>query len=118
MMSPDVKKLWIDALLSGEFEQGKHTLQTTDGKYCCLGVLCEVYRRETGRGEWKSHASPCGAYFEVDGHKGRGVLPDPVMAWAGLREENPVIDDVTLARWNDSRDASFKGIANLIEVVL
>lgn len=34
-------RLWIDALRSGEFEQGKSYLNR-NGKMCCLGVLCEV----------------------------------------------------------------------------
>lgn len=44
------KKLWIEALKSGKFNQGKKRLCTintpntdpTNRSYCCLGVLCEV----------------------------------------------------------------------------
>lgn len=32
---------WIDALLSGEFKQGKGRLRTGDS-FCCLGVACAV----------------------------------------------------------------------------
>ena len=36
-----IKQRWIDALRSGQYLQGRGQLQA-DGKFCCLGVLCEV----------------------------------------------------------------------------
>lgn len=41
-MDPTEKQEWIDALLSGDFEQGKHVLNYINGGSCCLGVWCEV----------------------------------------------------------------------------
>jgi hypothetical protein len=41
MMHPELKELWIEALLSGEIPQAKGRLRRTKGM-CCLGVLCEV----------------------------------------------------------------------------
>lgn len=36
-------KIWCDALRSGKYAQGKHSLhQETSGSYCCLGVACKV----------------------------------------------------------------------------
>lgn len=32
---------WADELQSGKYEQGKGLLKS-DGRYCCLGVLCEA----------------------------------------------------------------------------
>ena len=48
-------KKWLEALRSGEYEQGKGFLKTEDG-YCCLGVLqhClsgEVERDDRGESE-------------------------------------------------------------------
>lgn len=34
-------KKWISALRSGKYPQGTHRLNR-QGKYCCLGVACEV----------------------------------------------------------------------------
>lgn len=34
-------RLLVDALESGEYEQGQNRLQQ-NGKFCCLGVACEV----------------------------------------------------------------------------
>jgi len=32
---------WVNALRSGDYEQGQDYL-CRDGKFCCLGVLCEI----------------------------------------------------------------------------
>ena len=40
-MKAELKQKWVDALRSGDYEQGKGALLAS-GKYCCLGVLCEV----------------------------------------------------------------------------
>lgn len=42
-MKPEIKKLWVDALRSGEYKQAKHKLRTTKGSFCCLGVLCNLH---------------------------------------------------------------------------
>jgi hypothetical protein len=44
-MRAEIKE-WTDALRSGEFEQGRSLLVTEDGKYCCLGVKCELEARK------------------------------------------------------------------------
>jgi hypothetical protein len=43
----DLMKRWIAALRSGEYKQGKGQL-IKDGRYCCLGVLCDVVKDEMG----------------------------------------------------------------------
>lgn len=40
-MNPQYKEKWLKALRSGEYKQGGGYLQR-DGKFCCLGVLCEI----------------------------------------------------------------------------
>jgi len=47
MKESDVKK-WVEALRSGEYEQGKGILCmddeiSGDWKYCCLGVACDIF---------------------------------------------------------------------------
>lgn len=44
-MKNKVGKMWVEALRSGEYEQGTQTLEK-EGKYCCLGVLCKVAQKE------------------------------------------------------------------------
>lgn len=41
-MKAAIAKKWIKALRSGDYEQGRGVLKSTDDKYCCLGVLCDV----------------------------------------------------------------------------
>ena len=40
-MKKKLKQEWIEALNSGEYQQGQ-TYLYKDKRYCCLGVLCEV----------------------------------------------------------------------------
>ena len=40
-MDPDIKTLWVEALRSGNYPKGREYLKK-GGKFCCLGVLCEV----------------------------------------------------------------------------
>lgn len=42
-MFDNIKKLWVDALRSGEYEQGKNVLRNIEkNTFCCLGVLCDI----------------------------------------------------------------------------
>lgn len=43
IMNQDLKEKWIKALRSGDYKQGKGYLNQNNEKYCCLGVLCNVY---------------------------------------------------------------------------
>ena len=36
------KPLWLKALKSGEYKQGKKALKNPNNEFCCLGVLCDV----------------------------------------------------------------------------
>jgi hypothetical protein len=45
-MDAEWKEKWVEALRSGNYEQGEGTLKniSDDGyEYCCLGVLCEIH---------------------------------------------------------------------------
>lgn len=94
-MKKEIADLWVKALRSGEFQQGKESL-CHDGAYCCLGVLCElaskegvVRREELGDGvvqfggggdfpgrevvRWADLDSPTG---RLNGHKALFALND------------------------------------------
>ena len=53
----DNMKTVLVALRSGEYEQGKNQLQSEYG-YCCLGVMCDVFAKETGRALQKKGDTP------------------------------------------------------------
>lgn len=107
-MVSDVKKEWIAALRSDEFKQTTGQLKTDSG-FCCLGVLCELYRRKHG-GEWALSNT-------FENHS--AVIPYAVKAWAGLRSCNPDVlvdgDQIGLAHVNDVLKYPFSKIADLIE---
>ena len=70
-MNQDVKKLWVDALRSGDYKQGKRWLRDND-KFCCLGVLCEL----------AVEMGVCGK--DYDGSV--SLLPTSVSKWSGVKD--------------------------------
>lgn len=104
-------KLWTDALRSGEYKQGTRRLQNEDGSFCCLGVLCDLFRKETGEDEWTpTEGDRCHDFMGAC-----ATLPEAVQDWAGLGSNNPTMSNGrSLAAIND-KGASFTEIADLIE---
>ncbi len=112
-MFPNIAKKWVAALRSGLYKGTKGTLKTTDingenPRYCCLGVLCEVYNQE--------HKIPC----DMD----NDVLPLNVQKWASMQSSEgtykwdkygDAIEAAQLTYQNDKAKRGFKGIANIIE---
>lgn len=64
-LNPEVKKLWVDALRSGDYKQGNGKL-LLDGKYCCIGVLCDLMIKS-------------GA--DTEGHVSKRLRPDGPDCW-------------------------------------
>lgn len=85
-MNPEVKKLWIDALRSGEYKQTKGILRREGGKggYCCLGVLCDLHAKQ-GLGNFKDS----NAYADGLGEESSAFLTLGVVRWAGLKSPSP-----------------------------
>lgn len=108
-MNPEIKQKWLSALRSGKYKQGKGRLRAQD-TFCCLGVLCDIAAKEN-LGAWFEFS-----YFRPnEGHAVTGVLPDSIVRWAELPDNNPYIISTPLARLNDSDNYDFQKIANLIE---
>ena len=121
---------WIAALRSEHYYQGQDGLQTDDG-YCCLGVACDLYRIETGNGEWISPEwsgmLPVNKFFTFESNNGLKrdsfTLSTEVQDWLGMRtgdgaigygtDSNGTVQ--TLTALNDSGDYSFEQIADIIE---
>jgi hypothetical protein len=114
-MNPEVKQKWIDALRSGEYEQGSEKLRSVSG-YCCLGVLCDLYAQEHNtewefRGNEETNLQP-EDYWYFDG-KGE-FLPKSVMDWAELESNNPIVrSDIDVVNANGEDDCFYNEIANL-----
>jgi hypothetical protein len=107
-MNENARK-WIKALRSGEFKQGRYALKTQD-TYCCLGVACEVYRRETGKGSW--WPSQGDVYtFSLGPDSSRIEMPDGVRKWVGIASAS---NEFSIASWNDD-GLPFEDIASELE---
>lgn len=113
-MNPQIKEKWLNALRSGEYSQTEGSLKTDDG-FCCLGVLCDLYSKEVEE-EWVKDEIT--VRYKFDGSS--QVLPNSVMDWAGLNEDNPRVyfgDDAfrqSIAEVNDAGHG-FDKIAKIIE---
>lgn len=108
-MDKRIKKLWVEALRSGEYKKGKGALRA-NGKFCCLGVLCNLHAQE--HPEIAAQQTLKNTYM---GHQ--ELPPDEVYKWAKLdKYDIVVIGDISneIALHNDN-GASFKKIAKAIE---
>lgn len=132
-MNKEIKAKWIAALTSGEYTQGKDYLNR-NGKFCCLGVLCDLYRKETGMGEWivaggdglNAFVTPNDQeYFPAISESIRLTHLD-VVAWSDIGDRNPAglpmkgiseCRTASLASLNDC-GIPFGDIAKLIEEYL
>lgn len=112
-MNKEVKEKWVTALTSGEYEQGVGQLKTPDNKYCCLGVLTELYRKETGKGKWDGNK-----FYDTseggDNNTSISFLTDGVITWAELSSGSPSVGDFYLHSLNDG-GTSFAEIARQID---
>ena len=115
-MKPDIKERWVDALLSGDYTQGKGRLQR-DGSFCCMGVLCDLYSKETGTPWVLSEGS-------LSIHGASGCLPLQVRVWGaldwvtvgrnpGLVTRNGKLEPMSYL--NDSEGMSFSELGLLIQ---
>lgn len=123
-MRERVKKLWLEALRSGKYEQGRLALRTVDNRFCCLGVLCDVYQKEMKRQKKKqlnmelSCAAPIPTQVYMYDNE-ECTLPKIVMKWSGVKGHLGNVrymeENTNLADLNDDRAMTFKQIADVIE---
>jgi hypothetical protein len=114
-----VKEQWVAALRSGKYRQGQSSL-AEGGKYCCLGVLCEVALENrlplNVEDNVSTYGDPWRAY---DGES--SFLPKRVYEWATLKKgRGPLRDDFDLPGGTNLVEANdtgktFEEIADLIE---
>jgi hypothetical protein len=103
-MNKQIAKNWVEALRSGQYEQGKHQLQVGN-KFCCLGVLCKIAQK---------------AKIKVNLNKnkllGTSLMHQSrVKQWAEIKQDIGVISNsLVLVSLNDNGN-SFSEIADIIE---
>jgi hypothetical protein len=116
-MDKHVAERWAQALRSGQYQQGQHELHPDTNSYCCLGVLCDLYRVEQGKGEWTTTKYGIGGVFQIGPDDlETGVLPESVKDWAGMHSSvGEIVGTVdALAALNDE-GMEFPQLADLIE---
>jgi hypothetical protein len=105
-MNKEIKAKWIAALRGGKYRQGREQLRK-GGRFCCLGVLCNIHAQENpilaatqDNQEW---------YFGS-----KIFLANRLMRWSGVSR----VTQVVLSDMNDGtygKPASFKEIASYIK---
>lgn len=125
MNRQEARRAWVQALRSGRYEQGKGRLNK-DGKFCCLGVACELYIEDGGQLERVAEhpvLNDSATGYREPGTKpvDAALPPRPVTEWLGLNMASGTYgtDDVwnstrSLAGDNDCGD-TFEQIADTIE---
>jgi hypothetical protein len=96
-MDQTIKNKWISSLRSGKYKQARGFLRDEENKFCCLGVLCQMYIEETGKAEWKFNddkKADAMSFYQVKFLDDNWVqetqlLPPQVMQWAGLKSADP-----------------------------
>ena len=118
-MDKKVKKLWVDALRSGEYKQAESVLcNKEEDKFCCLGVLCDLHAKTMKKKGFDKY----GKYL-----KQSELLPKTVKNWAGFvgneaeeygdNDYDINVRNTTLSQLNDD-GKTFEQIADAIEKYL
>lgn len=101
------RKLWVEALRSGKYQQTRRALRDGFGGYCCLGVACKI----SGLGDFDGSS-----FILRDGGRHDETLPPAVMRWLGLRTSvGEYAGGAELVVDNDDLDKTFSDIADIIE---
>lgn len=107
MIKPEVKRAWVQALRSGQWEQGTEFIRSRDNKFCCLGVLCDLGRKKNWLPIQKDHE---GYFYDYLGLTSDEFLPGKLPEAIGLESEQMDI----LIGFNDA-NMPFSDIADWID---
>ena len=104
---------WLAALRSGTYTQGRHYLRTSDGGYCCLGVLQHCLTGEVESDpEGCPELTPSLKWLDARGIKFSGSIRDPEAP--GVAPYLPTINKYATVA-NDNGSYNFNQIADAIE---
>lgn len=114
-MNKEIKQMWVDALRSGLYTQGKACLRKNND-FCCLGVLSDLAEKD-GVGYWKDDK-----FHIIDDDDFTISLSSRVSVWAEMKNISQMgtfyvggeYGMITLSKLNDD-GYSFVEIADIIE---
>lgn len=104
-MDKAIKRKWVKALRSGKYKQGKGHLKDERGRFCCLGVLCNIIDPKG----WSSSADDGGFAYTYDEETEDGEIPSTLRHKVGIS-----FDHTThLITMNDGREPGhYEGAAS------
>ncbi|WP_420431472.1 hypothetical protein [Candidatus Poriferisocius sp.] len=106
----DLIERWVEALRSGDYQQGIRFLRNTNDNYCCLGVLCDLVDPKgwgPPREEWVGHTGSASTPSPEVG----GVLEEAIEG-SGWETEDLCYQ---LMKANDKLFWDFDKIADFLE---
>lgn len=93
---------WLEALLSGKYEQGKNCLGDEDTGYCCWGLGCKIVGIDFSPSDgWDDNL------YQYIGYKNEGGYIDPIVKKGSHKY-------VSLALLNDNASWTFFQIADYL----
>ena len=98
---------WLDALRSGEYEQGRGQLRDENNNFCCLGVMCDL----VSPNDWVDVE---GFYYHGKEERQYNYPNEEIIRQAGVSGD----EAYELARLNDSVQLTFPQMADEIEKML
>ena len=103
-----LKKRWVEALRSGNYDQGTYRLRNGGDGFCCLGVLCDIIGPDdaTSPGGWTGERT----VYAHGEYRSTTSIPDLLAEEIGISTGFQGM----LARMND-HGHSFGKIADFIE---
>ena len=124
-MDKKIKRRWLRALRSGKYTQCKGSLHIKDDGFCCLGVLCDILRKDFDNVKWRDsgyHPNGDDDDEECEIFQRTAVLPIEIMKYAKLCDRESYVEivspkdnesKVSLAELNDE-GWTFEEIADVI----
>lgn len=114
-MKKELYEKWTAALRSDQYEQGRYALNC-NGKFCCLGVLCETMGLEKELDDTLTSRKMYNYFYkdrQYNAILGYGELPIDLGLWFNVEENYSVLDYLMAA--NDAYKKSFAQIADMLD---
>lgn len=110
----EARRLWVEALRSGEYEQGVQNLKRVVGGvecFCCLGLGCQLFNEHEP--EHAVSVELIGDTYYFDSCS--ASMPEIVVRWLGLNGHWGNADFYESLAYHNDEGATFSEIADIIE---